>query len=367
MSTARRVMPRWIVLALAGLVALTLSLVASVTLAHQVGISQGTYRLDEGTLSAELVLQSGELAAAAPAVDSDHDGRLSRAELEAAQGALVAVVFDGLVITGDGARCPRATGEAALVEGDGVALRASYVCPRTPRQALRVEAPFVAKLSSGHRHLAAIMAGARRVDGVLGVGHDAIELGLGDDAAPRGASFFSLLALGIEHILTGYDHLVFLLGLVVVGGRARSLALVVTAFTVAHSITLGLAALQIFAPPARLVEPLIALSIAYVGVENFFVKSAEGRWRVTFPFGLVHGFGFAGALSEIALPAAEIPKALLAFNLGVEVGQLGVLTALLPVLWLLSRARWFDRVGRKLVSALVVLLGLGWFVARVVS
>src|SRR5262249_30813916 len=134
----------------------------------------------------------------------------------------------------------------------------------------------------------------------------------GANAAASGSSTtpnlaWSMLKLGVEHILTGADHLVFLLGLILVGGRWRSLVGVVSAFTLAHSITLALAALSVFAPSPRIVEPAIALSIAYVGVENLFVKDASKRWRITFPFGLIHGFGFAGALREIALPRAELP------------------------------------------------------------
>src|SRR5205814_169801 len=102
-----------------------------------------------------------------------------------------------------------------------------------------------------------------------------------------------LFRLGVQHILTCYDHLVFLLGLILVGGRFRSIMVVITAFTVAHSITLGMAALQIVAPSTRLVEPAIALSIAYIGVENWYVQNASRRWMITFPFGLIHGFGFA--------------------------------------------------------------------------
>jgi hydrogenase/urease accessory protein HupE len=177
----------------------------------------------------------------------------------------------------------------------------------------------------------------------------------------------SLLGLGVEHILTGYDHLVFLLGLVLVGGRWRSLLWVVTAFTVAHSITLGLAALGVWAPRPAIIEPAIALSIAYVGVENFFVKNAEKRWRITFPFGLVHGFGFAGALREVALPKADVPAALFLFNAGVEIGQLAVLALVLPALVLLRRWSWFDKHGVRVVSGAIVIAGLVWFVARVVS
>jgi hypothetical protein len=164
---------------------------------------------------------------------------------------------------------------------------------------------------------------------------------------------------------TGYDHLIFLLGLILVGGRTRQLLLVITAFTVAHSITLGLAALQIWSPAARLVEPAIALSIAYVGVENWFVRDASRRWMITFPFGLIHGFGFAGALRQIALPHSEIPLALLSFNIGVEAGQLSVLAVVLPLILLLRRRPWFVNRGVKSLSAAVALAGLCWFVIRI--
>ena len=176
----------------------------------------------------------------------------------------------------------------------------------------------------------------------------------------------SLFALGIEHILTGYDHLVFLFGLIVVGGRLRSTIVALTAFTIAHSITLGLSALGVWSPGPSIVEPAIALSIAYVGVENWFVKNIDRRWLITFPFGLVHGFGFAGALREIALPAGQVPVALAAFNGGVEVGQLLVLAAIVPALALLRRRVWFASYGVQFASGIVAIAGAVWFVARIV-
>jgi hypothetical protein len=152
-----------------------------------------------------------------------------------------------------------------------------------------------------------------------------------------------------------------------VGGSLRSLALVVSAFTVAHSITLALATLSVVTPSPRLVEPLIALSIAYVGVENLFVTDAAKRWRITFPFGLVHGFGFAGALREIALPRAQIPVALVSFNVGVEVGQLGVLALVLPLVFAARRAPRFRDRGTKLASLGIAFAGTVWFVVRVAA
>ncbi len=178
---------------------------------------------------------------------------------------------------------------------------------------------------------------------------------------------WSMLKLGIEHILTGADHLVFLLGLILVGGSLRSLVGVVSAFTLAHSITLALAAFSIFAPSPRLVEPAIALSIAYVGIENLFVTDASKRWRITFPFGLIHGFGFAGALREIALPRAQVPIALVSFNLGVELGQLAVLSIALPLVLVARNAAWFGDRGVKALSLAIAIGGGLLFVARLVA
>jgi hypothetical protein len=129
---------------------------------------------------------------------------------------------------------------------------------------------------------------------------------------------------------------------------------------------LGLATLGVWAPSPHIVEPAIALSIAYVGVENYFVKDAEKRWRITFPFGLVHGFGFAGALAEVSLPRADVPGALLAFNLGVEAGQLAVLALVLPLMAIARKRGLLEQKGVRLASGLIVLAGLIWFVARVI-
>jgi hydrogenase/urease accessory protein HupE len=172
---------------------------------------------------------------------------------------------------------------------------------------------------------------------------------------------------GIHHILIGPDHLLFLIGLLLMGGSVRRLLLVVTAFTVAHSITLSLAALDIFTPPARIIEPAIALSIVYVGFDNLLVK--EGRdvraW-IAFAFGFIHGFGFANVLKEMDLPRSALGWSLFSFNLGVEIGQMVVVLVVATALAAL-RAR-SEQAGRKVAfagSILVILAGAFWFVQRV--
>jgi hydrogenase/urease accessory protein HupE len=172
---------------------------------------------------------------------------------------------------------------------------------------------------------------------------------------------------GIEHILIGPDHLLFLVGLLLLGGSMRQLLLVVTAFTVAHSITLSLAALNIFSPPARLVEPAIALSIVYVGADNLMVKDGRDvRGWIAFAFGFIHGFGFAYVLREMDLPRQALGWSLFSFNLGVEIGQVFVVVVVASALMAL-RAR-SEILGRRVAvagSILVIAAGAFWFVQRV--
>lgn len=350
----------------AALVLVSIALGSRVAGAHQVGLSRGDYALRGAVIDAELVFQKGELAQLVPAADTNRDGALDATEIAAARRAVEAAVVGGVEVTGDGAPCAGALVDAAAVDADGVSLRATYTCAVRPR-AIRVRVKLFAELAHGHRHLAALRAGGSVVDAVASAAQPSFALTVDAEPGqvPAATSAGAMFRLGVEHILTGYDHLLFLFGLVLVGGRARSLVGVVTAFTAAHSISLALAALGVWAPSSRFVEPAIALSIAYVGVENLFVKSAEKRWRITFPFGLVHGFGFAGALAEIELPRAKVPLALLTFNLGVEAGQLAAMAVVLPVVVFASRWRWFRLSGVRALSVLLAITGLAWFAVRV--
>jgi hydrogenase/urease accessory protein HupE len=172
---------------------------------------------------------------------------------------------------------------------------------------------------------------------------------------------------GMHHILIGPDHLLFLVGLLLLGGTLRQLALVVTAFTLAHSVTLSLAALNVFTPPAQIVEPAIALSIVYVGADNLLVRGGRDmRAWIAFAFGLIHGFGFANVLRDMELPGRALGWSLFSFNLGVEIGQLLVVVAVGGVLVALrSRS---DTAGRRLAvagSVAVIAAGTYWFIQRV--
>jgi len=172
---------------------------------------------------------------------------------------------------------------------------------------------------------------------------------------------------GVHHILIGPDHLLFLVGLLLLGGTIRQLLLVVTSFTVAHSITLSLAALNLVTPPARLIEPAIALSIVYVGADNILAKGGRDvRAWIAFTFGFIHGFGFANVLREMDLPSRALGWSLFSFNIGVEIGQLLVVVVVASALAALrSRSEWAGRHLAFAGSLVVIVAGAFWFVQRV--
>jgi hydrogenase/urease accessory protein HupE len=181
------------------------------------------------------------------------------------------------------------------------------------------------------------------------------------------AVILKFLPSGVHHILIGPDHLLFLIGLLLLGGTLKRLLLIVTGFTLAHSITLTLAALNMVSPPASVIEPAIALSIIYVGVDNLLVrKGRDLRPWIALVFGLVHGFGFANVLREMDLPSRALGWSLMSFNLGVEIGQLLVVVVTAGVL--AGVRSWNPDVGRRVaVAGSVAVIGAGgfWFVERV--
>lgn len=172
---------------------------------------------------------------------------------------------------------------------------------------------------------------------------------------------------GIEHILIGPDHILFLIGLLLPGGSFRRLALIVTAFTLAHTITLSLAALSILNPPASFIEPAIALSIVYVGADNLLRRGGwDARAWIAFTFGFIHGFGFAYVLREMDLPARSLGWSLFSFNAGVEIGQLLIVLAVASALASLQSRS--EVLGRRLAfvgSWGVVVAGAFWYIQRV--
>ncbi len=194
------------------------------------------------------------------------------------------------------------------------------------------------------------------------------EIPLATLAPPRGATaVFRYFRLGYTHILpNGFDHILFVLGLFLLNRRPKFVLLQVTAFTIAHSITLALSLYGVVSLPSSIIEPLIALSIAYVAFENLFTSTVK-PWRVAlvFGFGLLHGLGFAEALSRLALPRSEFLTTLVTFNVGVEAGQLSVIAAATLIVWLLRVSP--ENYRRRVVwpaSAAIAAMGVFWTVTR---
>jgi hydrogenase/urease accessory protein HupE len=195
-----------------------------------------------------------------------------------------------------------------------------------------------------------------------------------DADASRSGVFKDYATLGVEHILLGWDHLLFVLALVLLVGWGRSLVWTITAFTAGHSVTLALASLGVVHVPQAPIEAAIALSIFFLAVE--LISARQGKrtltqrapWAVAAGFGLLHGLGFAGALAEVGLPTAEIPLALFSFNVGIELGQLAFVGAVLlagaglrkiPVVW----PRWAQAVPAYGIGTMAAF----WFLQRAVS
>jgi hydrogenase/urease accessory protein HupE len=187
-----------------------------------------------------------------------------------------------------------------------------------------------------------------------------------EPAAKTTSSWLSFFKLGMSHILTGYDHLLFLFALLLRKQTFKQYALIVTSFTIAHSITLSMAVLGIMDLPSKFVESIIALSIIYVAAENILKKEIHYRWGLTFVFGLIHGLGFANILQEMNLSKTNLASALISFNIGIEVVQLGIVLLLLPLLTYLHRIKESPKYI-KFGSIVIILFGAFWLVQRLFS
>ena len=335
-------------------------LVPALGQAHALRLSRGDWSFQQGTVDARLTFFRGELPMLAA------DG-LDEASV---QTAALHRLASAVEVRAAGVPCELARSASHPVEEDGVRFDLRWRC-RGAATRWSVLLPFLAELSPGHTHLARVDAGGRTVERIARASAPGFEVEETPSVLSEAGRF---LRLGMEHIFTGWDHLAFLLGLLLLGGSLSRLAGIVSSFTLAHSVTLGLAALGVVTIPSSIVEPAIAASVVAVAVENLWalrpggdatgrVAEAVGRrWRLTFCFGLVHGFGFASVLQELALPRAALAVGLVSFNLGVESGQLLVILAAVPLLRL-ARPRTVAHLPARLSWALAG-LGVLWLGER---
>jgi hypothetical protein len=291
--------------------------------------------------------------------------RLARAGRVDSRDRLLGFIRDKITLVAQGRRC---TGGPGFLlppppHGESVTLVVDFVCADAAVRDLLIRDDLFDVLGADYHTLARIEAPGFIGQFAFSPETRQTRLRLGG-AGERGGGIASFFLLGVEHILSGYDHLLFLLALLLGGGGFVAMLKIVTAFTLAHSVTLALAVLDVVVVPDRLVEAAIALSIAVVAAENLVRRRAvQARWVASFVFGLVHGFGFSSALRELGLPREGLALALLGFNLGVEAGQALVVALALPLLLGLRRTRWEWRVVAA-SSAAILLIGLILFVER---
>jgi len=191
----------------------------------------------------------------------------------------------------------------------------------------------------------------------------AAQFSLRQGGTPVFKQLYAFVLLGIEHIFIGVDHIMFLIGLLLPGGRFMNAIKIVTAFTVSHSITLLLAAFQLVQIPGWIIESGIALSIIYIAIENIYQQKATNRWLSAGAFGLIHGFGFANVLGALGIPAHSTTASLFSFNVGVEIGQIAIVALILPVITLMAKTQYmkhFVWAG----SAIIFIFGATWFLDR---
>jgi hypothetical protein len=279
-----------------------------------------------------------------------------------ARERLLNIVRQTIAVRANEIRCEPGPGlvDVPDSEATNLSMLVDFACPSGVRS-VQIRDDIFDVLGRDHHTLMKIESSHGVRQFVLEPAAREVRLEVGDSAT-RGAGTF--LMLGIHHILSGYDHLLFLFGLLLSGGTIFALAKMITAFTLAHSVTLSLAVLDVIAVSDRLVEAVIALSIAFVAAENLAPRPAVSRrWVVSFVFGLVHGFGFSSALRELGLSRGGVAVALLSFNGGVEIGQALVIAILLPCLMLLRRSQWAARA--VVVSSIAILAtGMILFVER---
>jgi hypothetical protein len=321
--------------------------------AHQQGVSYSGVTVEGGRVEFDLALSLHDLTA-----DVDGDGVISDDEIRSRAPRLKRLFDRALGVAAGAAVCPLAFEDFTRAPNELVVFHLSGPCPDALPLRIAVRPAMLSTVEA--YNLAKIRAGGVVTEHVFrGTDTEVVIAGPPSVAA----TFARFFVLGVEHIATGYDHVLFLVALLLAGGGFRALVAIVTAFTVAHSITLSLAVLDVVQLPTRLVETVIALSIAWVALENIVLDRVHGRWRVTFAFGLVHGFGFASILREMHLPRTGLATSLCAFNLGVEAGQLAVVLVSYPLVRAVQRSphrrRWI-----VVASGTILVLALFWFVER---
>ena len=364
-------MKRWLVL---------LAFLAGTAHAHKPSDSYLALEADAGALRGQWDIALRDLEYAI-GLDANGDGAITWGELRAKHADIASYALARLALRAGGTAC-RLEPTAHLVDehtdGAYAVLRFAADCGGRALREIEIEYTLFADLDPTHRGLLRARLGARTVTAVLGPDRPRLLLQAG--GLSRLAQFLDYAREGTWHIWIGFDHVLFLLSLLlpsvfVAQGRGWRPAerfsgafwdvfRVATSFTVAHSITLSLAALSVIQLPSRLVESAIAFSVVLAALNNIWPLVHGRRWLVAFGFGLIHGFGFASVLTDLGLPRETLLLALVGFNLGVELGQLAIVAAFLPLAYALRRTWGYRRIAFVGGSAAIVAVAGLWLVER---
>jgi len=338
-------------------------LVSRAATAHPVPFSYLDLRLQPDAIDGTLVAHIFDLA---------HDLNIEPAErlldpvVAAQQSVAIAYLLGSRLSVSANGQLLTPQWSAAEVVADRQSLKISLRLALTAPVGTLVVKTMMFPYDPQHQTFLNVYEGSALTQAILDRGRTTFEYYAGTRQGAL-AVVSTFLPEGIRHIVVGPDHLIFLVGLLLLGGTVRQLAVIVTSFTVAHSLTLSLAALNFVHPPARIIGPAIALSIVYLGADNLLIRGGRDvRAWIAFAFGFIHGFGYAAVLREMDLPARALGWSLVSFNVGVEIGQLLVVAVVATALTALrSRS---EAAGRQLAfagSVVVMAAGAFWFIQRV--
>ncbi|MFN0111501.1 MAG: HupE/UreJ family protein [Blastocatellia bacterium] len=334
--------------------------------AHDPGLSAAVLKLEGDRVNAHLTFAQADIESLVT-MDADRDGKISEAEFAQAKPQLQSLAAEAITVSTSGQAVQFDINSIELDDSNGIRFNFSFAKPSG--ETLTIESKLIERLARGHRQYLELIGGGKLVGSKMltagSIGYQPTAESLAE-AAKAGQSFREFFVLGLEHIAFGFDHLAFLFALLLAGSKLREAAKIITSFTIAHSITLALATFNVVNLASWIVEPMIAVSIVYVGLENIFRRDIKNRWLLTFAFGLIHGFGFASVLRELGIGGQGIGAIvpLFSFNFGVEFGQIAIAALVLPIIWKLKQQPNFVPRYVPACSVLIALAGGYWLIER---
>ncbi len=365
--------------ALRWILALAIVLTATPAAAHKPSDSYLALRVEDATVHVQWDIALRDLEYAI-GIDANEDGALSWEELQAQHDAISAYALARLNISADGRPCSASRVEHQVdrhSDGTYAVLRFAAACPEKDGTLEAGYALFF-DLDPLHRGLARLESRGEIRSLIFSPEQPRQRLAVAERSALR--QFLDFAREGVWHIWIGFDHVLFLLSLLLPAVLERQAGrwvplpgfkqafcktfVIVSAFTLAHSLTLTLAALEMVSLPSRWVESAIAASVIVAALNNVYPVLERRLWTIAFLFGLIHGFGFASVLSDLGLPRDNLLLALVGFNLGVEAGQLAIVTALMPIAFALRWSWFYQRLTLSAGSLLIVAVACVWLAER---